>query len=104
MHYKLFLDDERLPPDDSWIVATSFNHAVKTVKVFGCPQVISFDHDLGTGKTGMDFAKWLINQALDNPDFIPDGFSYSIHSANPVGAENIRGLLENFFFSRAANG
>ena len=114
MCYKLFLDDERYPrtiyntrchteifsSDDDWVIARSYNVAVDIVTTNGCPQFISFDHDLGTGKTGMDFAKWIIEQALNDSDFIPVGFDYYVHSMNPVGAENIWLLLINFFNRR----
>ena len=57
------------------------------------PQHIAFDHDLGTEKTGMDFAKWLVESLLDGDLQLPDGFTFSVHSDNPNGADNIRGLM-----------
>lgn len=44
-------------------------------------------------KTGLDCAKWLCEYCENNDKDIP---KYFIHSANPVGADNIRGYLENF--------
>ena len=43
-------------------------------------------------KSGYDCAKWLVDYCLDNGITIPN---FGVHSANPVGAENIRGLLVN---------
>jgi hypothetical protein len=80
----------------------------------GIPDMISFDHDLGEDvaiskvkmgtskrqarkekketKSGYDCAKWLVDYCLDNETPTPH---FVVHSANPVGAENIRGLLNN---------
>ena len=60
------------------------------------PETISFDHDLGTGKTGDDFAKWLIDQHLDGMFKFKSNFKFLVHSANPVGSVNIRKRLDNF--------
>jgi hypothetical protein len=40
-------------------------------------------------------AKYLINLDLDLHT-MPREFDYEVHSANPVGAENIRKLLESY--------
>lgn len=96
MTYSLFLDDVRDPPHGSYIVARSFLEAVKTVRRRGIPFHISFDHDLGPEKNGHDFAWWLVHYILDGYGALPDNFTYTIHSANPVGRDNIKGLLDNF--------
>lgn len=44
-------------------------------------------------KTGYDAAKWLVEYCIDNNLKLP---LYNIQSANFVGKENIRGLLEGF--------
>ncbi len=94
--YDLFVDDERDPPRDGrdWTVARSVEEAVALVGARGLPRFISFDHDLGEGGTGQDFARWLVEHCLDG-GLAPD-FSFYVHSQNPVGAENIRALLDRF--------
>lgn len=62
---------------------------------------ISFDHDLGEDATGYDCAKYLVNFCLDYNLNLPKNFF--VHSANPVGAENIRMLLNNFDLYRRCN-
>lgn len=52
---------------------------------------ISFDHDLGTEKSGYDFAKWLVEHQVT-------GF-FHIHSMNPIGAFNIRQLLTHYHWT-----
>lgn len=103
MAHRLFLDDIRDPPNDGndWAVVRSYSEAALYVKDYGVPDFISFDHDLGyedgmLNRTGMDFAKWLTFHHLSDQYPFPKGFSYTVHSANPVGSENIRGLMNNF--------
>lgn len=102
MGYQLFLDDERLPPNDGkqWMIARSYAEAVSLVETHGCPEVVSFDHDLGAvdgrvQKTGLDFAMYLVSRDLD-ADILPDDFFFTIHSQNPVGAENIKCYLRSY--------
>jgi hypothetical protein len=105
----LFLDDLRDPPNDGndWNVVRSFGQFVSFVSANGIPDVISFDHDLGgnaDSATGMDAARWLVCQDLDGTHKIPEDFRFFVHSANPCGAANIRGLLENYldFFGKTS--
>ena len=95
---KLFLDDIRNPPDCSWVVARSYNEAIALVEQHGFPQEVSFDHDLGLVDcplTGFSFAKYLVNLDIDTAT-MPENFFFTVHSANPVGAANILGLLEGY--------
>jgi len=99
MSYCLFLDDVRDPPVDNreWVIARSFTEAVNVVIMLGVPEHLSFDHDLGEDTpTGHDFAKWLIEQDLDNTHVFPEGFTFYVHSANPPGRINIQSLMESY--------
>ena len=93
----------------------NYDEFVAWITENGLPDKISFDHDLADEhyapekrygdyndwvseqefqeKNGMDCAKWLVDYCLDNNIEIP---SFTVHSANPSGAENIRKLLLNF--------
>lgn len=93
---KLYLDDDwvyRNPIDNSWDRAYSYNEFVEYIQKNGLPEEISFDHDLGLDKDGKDCANWLIDYCLDNNYKLP---KYTVHSANPVGAENIDKLFKQF--------
>ena len=100
----LYVDDIRTPHTDKpWVVVRSFNEAVKYFTDNGCPDYISFDHDIdsydvnGNEKTGKDVASWIIDKDLDNDgQFIPKDFEFNVHSANSVGRDNINGLLINY--------
>lgn len=93
---KLFLDDVRTPPDGNWIVKRSSKDGIEFVLTKGCPTFISFDHDLGGEDTSMIFINDLITNVLDQKVNIPDDFDYYVHSANPVGSENIKSKMNNF--------
>lgn len=95
MTYKLFLDDLRNPKSNDWVVVRSYDEFVECIKINGCPSHISFDHDLGEGKTGYDAAKFLVELDLDTK-CIPNNFNFNVHSANPIGAKNIEMLLDNY--------
>lgn len=88
----LYLDDLRTTPEEFERVY-NFEEFTKFIFQNGMPDFISFDHDLGLGKTGFDCAKWLVEYCLDNQVSLPQ---FTVHSQNPVGKENIEKLLENF--------
>lgn len=116
----LYLDDVRTPVDPTWQVVRSYEQFVNHIEYNGLEnyQCISFDHDLGeeamreyfrnakpngkidydniNEKTGMDCARWVVNQALRTGIFLPVTY---VHSANPVGAENIISLINNYYKS-----
>lgn len=103
--YSIFIDDIRNPHvlDRQWTICRSYEEAVEIVSRQGMPSYVSFDHDLGTEKTGYDFALFLVNKMMDDRDgdnenlrqMISD-FDFTVHSANPIGAENINKLLTRF--------
>ena len=119
-----FIDEEKRVPigNDKWNINWVLNYEqfVQWIEIYGLPDAISFDHDLADEhytpeyfwddyeeskkfqewrgktyqeKTGMDCAKWLVDFCMDNKVELP---KFYVHSANPVGADNIRGLLNNF--------
>jgi hypothetical protein len=129
--WNLYLDDERTPKTErDWVIARSSEEAKNLVMKNGCPDYISFDHDLGfripdemkdknpsdfpmvetpigyfregviIEETGLDFAKWLIEQDMNGSIVIPENFEYNVHSANPVGAKNIKDLMASYLSHR----
>ena len=94
----IYLDDIRHPPSNrDWHIVRSYDQAIAWVEKHGMPDYISFDHDLGEEKTGYDFAKWLIDQDEQGIAKFGPGFDYAVHSANPVGAKNIRELFHGYY-------
>lgn len=101
MSYTLFLDDERWPSAAMYastpnlLVVRSVEDAKLNIELRGWPEHVCFDHDLGYQQpTGMDFAKWLVDQDMETPWM--DDFTFSVHSQNPVGAKNITALLMQY--------
>ena len=95
---KLYLDDLRNPPDDSWIVVRTYDEFCNYITTGGLPGTISLDHDLGEEKTGYNAVKWMCNWILDLEEKIEKKElpRIWIHSANPVGRENMAAYWENF--------
>lgn len=99
----LYIDDVRNPFDDIkiktmdlseydlvWI--KSYDEVIQFLQT-EWPDIIDFDHDLGTEQTGYDIAKYIVNICLDKNYKLPE---FYCHSANPCGKENILSLLQNF--------
>lgn len=103
--FSLFIDDERFPPNDgrNWVIVRSSKEAQERCQT-GVPHYISFDHDLGGEDTAMIFAHWMVEQDLDHPGFIPDGFSFYVHSQNNIGQKDIQGLLDGYLTHRDKEG
>ena len=108
MAIKLYLDDDReyrRPPDASWVRLYSYDEFVRYIEANDLPDIISFDHDLGNDNgvilpTGKDCANWLVNYCIENDKDLPE---YYCHSGNPVGRDNIIGLLDNYKKFRLLN-
>lgn len=112
----IYLDDLRTPIDADWVVVRSYDEFVQTVSKIGLKNIlmISLDHDLGdsamkewhsnttinysinydniTEKTGMDCAKWLVEQWLNGNPVC----EVRVHSANAVGSANMMGYINNY--------
>lgn len=99
-----FLDKEGKVPKEAseihWVL--KYHQFVDWITENGLPDIISFDHDLSDihinkstykEKTGMDCAKWLVEYCMDKDLDLPQ---FYVHSANPVGADNINGVLNNY--------
>lgn len=102
---KLFLDDLRSidmiydkSMEPEFDIVRSYDAFVEYIQQNGLPAFISFDNDLGLDESGevapdgFAAAKWLVYESgLDLRNL-----SFYVHSANPVAAEQIRGLLNNY--------
>lgn len=113
---KIYLDDIRTPIEEGWTIVRNYDAFVSTVMYIGLENIdmISLDHDLGdtamkewhtnvyhnytlnyeniTEKTGMDCAKWLVEQWMNGQPIV-DVFT---HSANAIGSANIMGYINNY--------
>lgn len=104
MRYRLFLDDDRAPPNDGeeWLIARTFEEATYLVNQYGYPSFVSFDNDLGEGRIeGRDFAKWLVNHDQTFGG-MPADFAWYAHTQNPVARDAINGLLSAYMAHKVA--
>jgi hypothetical protein len=81
---KLWLDDIRTPPDESWLWAKTADEAIRILAA-GEVAEASLDHDLGVvvdGReaTGYDVLAW-IEEKVAVDGFVPP--LLKVHSANP---------------------
>ena len=87
---KLFVDDIRNPPDGSWWLARDYQGAIDLLQSCNI-SIVSLDHDLGTGQSGYDIAKWIEKQVFLHQMQAPE---ILCHSQNPVGKKNILAVVE----------
>lgn len=103
--------------ENDWVVVKNYTEFCNYIEKNGLSDFISFDHDLADfhydlnpgdydsmseddmiikfgsmEKTGFDCAKWLVDWCLENNQKLPD---YVVHSANPIGKQNIESYLNN---------
>lgn len=89
----IYIDDLR-PHPEGWVRAYDYNDAIQLlIEHTGNIGIISFDHDLGFGKTGYDIAKWIEENAILNGYPVPREFR--IHSANTVGRINLQRCFDS---------
>ena len=87
---KLWLDDVRLVPDDSWTHTVTAEQCIELLST-GKVTRISLDHDLGCGRaTGYVVACWIEAHAADGT--LPR-LGMGIHSQNPVGRDRMAAAL-----------
>jgi len=98
---RMYLDDIRDPKGEFDYIVRNSDSAIYIMQVDGCPDFISFDHDLGGDDTAMKVVKWMVERDLDCQwKFIPDGFTFFVHSANICGKDNIESYLNSYLRAR----
>lgn len=92
---KLWLDDERPVPDESWTLASTCEEAIELLKT-GKVEEVSLDHDLGAAKeTGYQVACFIEEAAARGT--IPVIRRMAVHSANPVGRQRMKQALHGAY-------
>ena len=89
---KLWIDDERVPPDASWYHAHTVVEGLEMIlRQLGTLEAISLDHDFGLGQpTGYDLVYCLgrLKGGITQLPYI------EVHSQNPDGRTAMLMLLE----------
>jgi hypothetical protein len=109
---KLYLDDNRTPLGDGWVVVRNHNEFVEYIQNNPMPDFISFDHDLAPEhyhndmykgqkvynklyktfkeKTGLACAEYIGEILSGSGEKVPQ---FNVHSQNPAGKLNIKDHL-----------
>lgn len=94
---KLFVDDERPRPDDSWTLVTNSKAAMYVIKGHHEENLvidtISLDHDLST-RLGFDDDTRCIMLYMCEHEYWPTNLY--IHTANPCGEEWLVGMAKRY--------
>ena len=90
---KIWVDDIRTPPDDSWVwyktSAIAIDDLILCSQGDGHIEVMSLDHDLGGDDTTRPIVLWMCEN-----DFWP--VEVVVHSANPPGAYWLESMIERY--------
>lgn len=94
---KLWIDDMRDAPDESWTVARKVQPAISAICIFE-PHTISIDHDIDFRPDDETFqpVAHYIGQKCKADKAFADGLTIRIHSDNPTGAKNIQNILSMY--------
>ena len=99
--FKIWVDDLRLPPNETWRWAKSVHEAKLHYIQLGGPQgkpgIVSLDHDAGSyefmGGDYIRFLEWL--EEKQYTELWNINAQFHIHSANPVGRQNMKAIIEH---------
>lgn len=92
----LFVDDERFPSGEygSMYIVRRNDQLVKYLDSYGVPKCIYWDNDLGYYGEAKTLIDTLTNFIIDGNIKLPTGFSYYVHSQNPVERDSINSKME----------
>ena len=95
---KLWVDDVRDAPDDSWDVARNFHDAIHMLQ-YGEYITVSLDHDINSWyglkeMTGRDILNCMVYRKINGKATYT---KVMVHSANPVGAKYMREDIGRYF-------
>ena len=96
---KLWVDDNRRPPSIDWLWCRTVNGAKSAIQTYESNMyddtiVIDLDHDAGeyAKNGGGDYIKLL--DWLEEKGIVDTGYTFHIHSMNPVGVMNMRRIIK----------
>lgn len=99
IRWKLFIDDERYPPDASFILCRNVFDARQLIWRFGIPHHIAFDFFLRGHETALDIIEFLHAEICWSGEgySLPEDFTYSVHSDSSEGGAQIHKAMKALF-------
>lgn len=88
----LFVDDIRKLPDDTWQLARNISEAIRAINMFDF-DIISLDHDIEGSRETFDVVGLFLAEKYRNKTTKP---KIIIHTANPVGRQRFKNILDGF--------
>lgn len=110
---RIFLDDKRDPSFIGWdslssrdntfiVTVRSYNEFIDAIRIYRyLIEAISFDHDLGTEKTGYDCVSWFEKQCYFHNQVPPRVLM--CHSMNPIGRNRIIQAIQSIYSRERQN-
>lgn len=94
---KLWIDDLRDAPDDTWVVARKVEQAIRLIATQRF-DTISLDHDIENRPDDETFkpVAYFIGVEYNWNTAFADDLAVIIHSINPVGAKEIAAILNDY--------
>jgi hypothetical protein len=101
MNTKLWVDDIRNPPDDTYDIARTYGDAIIKLQATEYTDIY-LDHDLADftdvrERTGYDVVMWLVEQKVMHGFTVPLRYHYL--TANPVGRKNMKELVARYLLT-----
>jgi len=93
MSVKIYLDDERQPPNKAWVWARNFSQFKEAVNKHGVPATLSIDNDLGRGRKSFECIDWLYDYCRMNGI---KGPRFEIHSCNLMDRAKLQEKFKEF--------
>lgn len=95
---KLWIDDIRIPPDNTFDIARTYDDAISLLQTNQYDH-IWLDHDLsdfkdGKERTGYSIVQWLVERKVMDDLHVPN--HYSFLTSNPVGRKNMKDLIDRY--------
>ena len=95
MFMNLWVDDIRLPPDETWYWVRTAKGAIKFLTAHHVKNW-SLDHDLGWGGNGYKVILHLVEVKETTGFSLWPPEEPTLHTSNPVGRMNMRQLLDRY--------
>lgn len=95
---KLWVDDLRNPPDDTYEIVRNYDDAIAALQAKTYTDIY-LDHDLACFKdgrelTGYDVVLWIVDRRVNENYIAP--VRYHMLTSNPVGRKNMIQLIERY--------